>query len=134
MRTPLAVCVMAALVSLGTPAQAQRPSLVGAWERFQLKDSVGGNIQPPSPAAFLIMSAEGFYVQTAIPKNRPKATKQLAEMTREELLSRFSDVEARWGKYSVAGDTLSRTYAASVNPNAEGEMLRFSGSASKGMS
>lgn len=120
MRRRLAVTTLACCCFLASAALAQNQNrLAGAWERFVLKDSAGTAIQPPSPAALLMFSAEGAYTQIAIPKDRPKVAKPLADMTKEELLSRFTRVESRWGRYSVAGDTLTRTYVASANPNQE---------------
>ena len=49
------------------------------------------------PAAFLILSANGHFSQTAAPAGRPKVTKPLQDMTREELLARFQGVQARRG-------------------------------------
>jgi hypothetical protein len=85
-----------------------------------MKDSTGADIQNPPPAAFTIFSADGFYSQTAIPSGRPKVDKPLTDYTKEELLSRFNRAEARRGRYTVSGNTLTRTYVASLNPNDEG--------------
>jgi len=121
MRTRSAVLCLMGVVLPSTASMAQSPNrLVGAWERFVLKDSAGASIQPPTPAAFLVFSPEGFYSQVAIPKDRPKVAKPLADLTKEELVARFARVGSRWGRYTVAGDTLTRTFVASVNPNDEG--------------
>ena len=77
-------------------------------------------MQPSPPAAFTIFSADGFYSQTAIPTGRAKVDKPLADYTKEELLARFNRSEARRGKYTVSGNTLTRTYASTLNPNDEG--------------
>lgn len=111
--------LVASLASVGNRAEAQGP-LVGAWERFAIKDSTGTEVQTLPPAAFTIFSANGFYSQTAIPTDRPKVDKPLADYTKEELLSRFSRAEARRGRYTVSGNTLTRTYVSSLNPNDEG--------------
>jgi hypothetical protein len=94
--------------------------LVGAWERFAMKDSTGADVRPLPPAAFTIFSADGFYSQTAIPTGRAKVDKPLADYTKEELLARFNRSEARRGKYTVSGNTLTRTYESSLNPSDEG--------------
>jgi hypothetical protein len=65
-------------------------------------------------------SSDGFYEQMTIPAGRPKPAKPLADYTKEELLARFTRVEARRGRYTVSGTTLTRTYVASLNPNDEG--------------
>ena len=112
--------VVTALVT-ASPSEGQgRSSLVGAWERFAMKDSTGADVQNLPPAAFTIFSADGFYSQTAIPTGRPKVDKPLADYTKEELLSRFNLTEARRGRYSVSGNTLTRTYVSTLNPNDEG--------------
>jgi hypothetical protein len=113
--------VVASVMSAGYPAPAQSQGpLVGAWERIAIKDSTGTDVQPTPPAAFTIFSGDGFYAQTAIPAGRPKLTKPLADYTKEELLARFARAEARRGRYTVSGNTLTRTYAATLNPNDEG--------------
>ena len=112
--------LVASLVSAGAQVAAQAPhAIVGAWERFAIKDSTGTDVAPPPPAAFTIFSADGFYSQTAIPTGRPKVTKPLADYTKEELLARFDRAEARRGQYTISGNTLTRTYVSSLNPNSE---------------
>ena len=113
--------VLASLANAGERAYAQNQGrLVGAWERFSMKDSTGANVQNPPPAAFTIFTADGFYSQISIPTGRPKVDKPLAEYTKEELLSRYDRAEARRGRYTVSGNTLTRTYVATLNPNDEG--------------
>lgn len=122
MRVLLTMSLMGAvLAGGGHRAEAQdRAWLVGAWERFAMKDSTGADVRPVPPAAFAIFSADGSYVQMAIPTGRPKVDKPLADYTKEELLARFSGAEARRGRYSAMGTTLTRTYTVSLDPNAEG--------------
>lgn len=109
------------IAGITRPVQAQGASaLVGAWERVSLLDSAGRATQPPSPAAFLIFSGDGFYSQTAIPAGRPRVAKQLGELTREELLARVTRVEARYGTYTVAGNRLTRKQVRHMDPSQEG--------------
>jgi hypothetical protein len=119
---PTLSILVASLVSASALAAQSPHPIVGAWERFSIKDSTGTDVSPPPPAAFTIFSAEGFYSQTAVPKGRPKLQKPLADYTKEELLARFTGTEARHGQYtvSVSRKTLTRTYTSSTNPNAEG--------------
>jgi len=121
-RMLLTMSLLGVLLAGGSDrADAQgRAALVGAWERFSIKDSTGALRNPQPPAAFTIFSADGSYMQMAIPTGRPKVDKPLADYTKEELLARFSRVEARRGHYSALGTTLTRTYTASLDPNAEG--------------
>src|SRR5688500_15680938 len=112
--------VVASVMSAGYPAPAQsQGALVGAWERTAIKDSTGTDVQPALPAAFTIFSSDGFYAQIAIPTGRPKLAKPLADYTKEELVARFNRAEARRGRYTVSGNTLTRTYIATLNPNDE---------------
>jgi len=119
MRVLLTLSLLVASLAAANRAEAQNP-LVGTWERFAMKDSTGADVQNPPPAAFTIFSADGFYSQTAIPTGRPKVDKPLADYTKEELLSRFNRAEARRGRYTVSGNTLTRTYVSTLNPNDEG--------------
>jgi hypothetical protein len=114
------LCVCAFLV-VGIPAFAQKQnSLVGTWERISMIIADGSVGQPPSPPAFLIFSAEGYYAQLAIPSGRSKLHKPLDQLTKEELLDQFRYVEGRRGKYTITGNKLARRYDASTNPNQEG--------------
>lgn len=106
----------------GLQAQGQN-ALVGAWERVSLKDAQGAVTQPPGPAAFLILSGDGFFSQTAIPAGRKKADKvdkPVDQMTKEELVERFQRLGARRGTYSVTGNKLTRRNISHVDPNQEG--------------
>jgi hypothetical protein len=110
-----------ALFGFVSAAEAQAPAdLVGTWERVSLKNADGKDTQPPAPAAFLIISANGYYSQISIPTGRPKVDKPLAQMTKEELVARFDRVEARRGRYTVKGNVLTRRYDAGADPNQEG--------------
>jgi hypothetical protein len=113
--------LVASIMSAGysVPAQSQGP-LAGAWERVSMKDSTGANVQSLPPAAFTIFSSNGYYTQIAIPSGRPKVEKPLTDYTKEELLARFNRAEARRGRYTVSGNTLTRTYVATLNPSDEG--------------
>ena len=118
---PTLSIVVACLAGAVAPVAAQHP-IVGAWERFSIKDSTGTDVTPAPPAAFTIFSAEGFYSQIAIPTGRAKVDKPLADYTKEELLARFNRAEARRGQYTISQsrNTLTRTYTTSLNPNSEG--------------
>ena len=125
MRLPLIAGCMALGVILSFPALAQKPNpLVGTWERFSLKrgETVA---QPPEAPEFLIVSADGFFSQTAIPAGRPKLQKPLEQMTKEELLNRFDQVAAARGVYTIVGNVFTRKFVSNLNPNAEGnEQIR----------
>ena len=84
--------LVASLATSSDRADAQSP-LVGAWERFAMKDSTGAVVRDLPPAAFTVFSADGFYSQTAIPTGRAKLDKPLTEYTKEELFSRFNRSE-----------------------------------------
>ena len=76
---PTLSILVASLASASVSAQSPHP-IVGAWERFSIKDSTGTDISPAPAAAFTIFSAEGFYSQTAIPASAdamfPSASKR----------------------------------------------------------
>lgn len=124
------VLAIATLMAVGA-ARSEAQSVVGAWTRISLKDSAGNQTQPPEPTAFVIFSGNGHFSQTEIPVGRPKLNKQLAAMTKDELLARFQDVVAWRGTYVVAGTTLTRKTVAHLNPNQEGnehvQVIRFAG-------
>ena len=109
------------MLAFATIASAQSASvLVGAWERFSIRTGDGKTPNPQPPAAFLIMTADGFYSQTAIPTGRPKLNKPLKDMTKDELLAQFNNVVARRGTYTVSGNRLTRTDLSNTNANNEG--------------
>lgn len=99
---------------------AQSSPLVGTWERTALLDATGKPIQPPAPAAYLIFSADGHFTQIAIPTGRAKVDKPVDQMTKEELVARFNRVEARGGRYTVAGNRLTRKNERHADPTQEG--------------
>jgi hypothetical protein len=101
-------------------ASAQTNPLVGAWQRMSDINAAGIQQQPPAPAAFLILSADGFYSQTAIPEGRAKVNKPLDQMTKEELVARFDRVTDRRGTYTIVGNKLTRHDISNTNPGAEG--------------
>jgi hypothetical protein len=113
--------MVALSVGLGPRLAAQADArLVGVWERVSLRDATGNTTQPPGPAAFLILSANGYFSQIAAPVGRAKIDKPVNELTKDELVARFSSVEARRGTYRIDGDRLSRRSEVHSNPNQEG--------------
>ena len=116
----LFVCVFA--YGASALAQLQNP-LVGAWERFSLKNDEGVDMQPPEPVAFVIFTADGYFSQTVIPTGRNKLKKPLEDMTKDELLHRFQNLFAWRGTYTVSGNTLTRRIISHTHPNLEGTEL-----------
>ena len=114
--------VLAVLVLMVVPslASAQNASLPGAWERVSIKGADGNLAQPQPPAAFLVMTADGFWSQTASPIGRAKINKPVKDLSREELISRFTEVEGRRGTYTAVAGKLTRHNVSSGNPNDEG--------------
>jgi len=108
------------LIATASIASAQNNPLVGAWIRMSDINAQGVQQQPPTPAAFLILSADGFFSQTAIPERRPKVDKPLEQMTKEELVARFNRVVGRRGTYTIAGNKLTRHDVSNINPSGEG--------------
>lgn len=103
-------------------AQTQSP-LVGVWERISFKNGKGVMRQPPLPSARVIFSADGYFSQTAVPAKRPKIDTRVSELNRDELVDRFNYLSARFGKYEVSGNRLTRTEASHSNPNLEGRVI-----------
>jgi Lipocalin-like domain len=110
------------LLVLATTAvfgQANNP-LVGAWERISQTDAQGKPVENPAPPAFVMFSASGYFSGVTVPSGRPKITKPVREMTKEELLARFDRVVARRGTYRIEGNKLLRHDVTNINPNIEG--------------
>ena len=91
-------------------AQTMNP-LVGTWQRIA---------DPQAPPAILLISADGYYAQIAIPTGRSKPRHDFDNMTREELMKQFGGVRASYGTYKVSGNKLTRRLTAGVNPGNEG--------------
>jgi hypothetical protein len=104
-------------------AGAQSSALTGAWERVSLRDSTGTILQPPAPAAFAIYSSDGYFSQTAIPAGRPIINKPFTDMTKEDLVERFQNVNAMRGTYTISGNRLTRKSVSATNPAGEGREL-----------
>jgi Lipocalin-like domain len=93
------------------PMMAQTSSLVGTWERTLV--SLNG-VPHQEPPEIIIFSAEGYYMQAAIPIGRPKSTSPLP------LAKRYQDLAAAQGPYSVSGNMLTRKHVLDLDPNADG--------------
>src|SRR3989442_14252783 len=116
----LFVCIFA--YGASALAQNQNP-LVGAWERFSLKNDEGVDIQPPEQAAFVIFTADGYFSQTVIPTGRNKLKKPLEDLTKQELHHRFQNLFPCRGTYTLSGNTLTRRIISHTNPTIEGPEL-----------
>lgn len=122
MTRAIAVVALILVGPVGQHAAAQGTAqLVGAWERIYQSRADG--VPVSQPEAFLIFSADGHFSQTTLPPDRPKSTKPLQEMTREELLVRFEGVQARRGTYTVDDDRLIRIDVATLEPEEAGFRL-----------
>ena len=115
----------AAAFLLVQPALAQTPSpLAGAWERTVFIDA-SGKTQPQQPA-FFVFTGDGHFVQSVVPAGRPKATKPVPEMTKEELLGRFQGLDFRFGTYTTAAGKITFHDVANINSANEGrEQVRL---------
>ena len=110
--------VLCTLLTLPVMAQGNNP-LVGAWERISLSRG-GVESTPPPPPVFLVVSPDGYYCEAVLPEGRDKSGTPLNQMTKEELLARFSRTEASWGTYTITGNFFHRQHIMDLNPNAEG--------------
>jgi len=111
--------VFALLGSVSAVAQDKNP-FVGVWERTSLKNDQGEVRQPPLPPQTVIFSANGYFSQVGTPAGRKKVDKPVKDLSREELLDRFTSVAARHGTYKVSGNKLIRKDLIQANPNQEG--------------
>src|SRR4051794_19517097 len=116
-------------VCLPAMAQSTNP-LVGVWERISLMRGTTEG-QPPAAPEFLIVSADGYFSESELPEGREKVNKPLDQMTKEELVARFSRTAASRGTYTIVGNVFSRKHIADLNPTAEGSdqvrSFRFEG-------
>lgn len=101
----------------GAFAQTANP-LVGAWERTAFIDAAGK--AAPQQPGFFVFTADGHFVQSVVPANRPKSDKTAQNMTREELLGRYQGVDFRFGTYAEAGGKVTFHDIANINPANEG--------------
>jgi len=108
------------LTFLCLPAMAQSTNpLVGSWERISLMRGTTQG-QPPAAPEFLILSADGYFSESEIPEGREKVSKPLDQMTKEELVARYTRTAASRGTYTIQGNVLTRKHIADLNPSAEG--------------
>ena len=126
------VLAIVALSALPMSAAAQSRDLVaGAWEQVSVKNLDTGVVTQGPPATapnagtpVHVIYADGYYVQFAAAKGRPKLTTPTAEMTREQLAERFR-MQGQYGTYRVNGNTLVRTIVSAADPNNEGRESSF---------
>ena len=96
--------------------QATSNALVGTWERTSLK--VDGVVQqPPAAPLVVILGADGWFSQTALPAGRKSVGKPLEQYAVDDYVSAFGRVAAARGTYTVNGNTLTRKHVADINPN-----------------
>jgi hypothetical protein len=99
------------LVAIGGRSQPPANPLVGTWHNVE---------NPPIPQILLIIGADGYYAQIAIPPGRSKPKNDWDHRTREELMKQFGGVRAVYGTWKVAGNRLTRLRTASEDPGKEG--------------
>ena len=105
-------------LAIGSSTNAQQNPLVGTWEEIDGRTDRDGTPLPARPN-ILIFGGDGYYMTSALPADRPKVNKPLPELTKDELLARFTDVRVQRGVYSVSGDRLITQRLASQDPNEE---------------
>jgi len=126
----LSLVATSANAQRSTPARTEN-ALIGTWERISALDSSGVTAQPQPAPALLFITPEGVWGQIAIPPDRPKIDKPVNQLTREELVARFSNIESRRGTYTITGNRFIRRNTSASNPNLEGtdqvQIFRFEG-------
>lgn len=110
-----AVCLTAVACALAAPAWAQHP-LSGSWELYSQKENGEEKHTTSHPAHRLIMvfDAEGHLAWLNIPANRPKMTKKMEDMSREELLGEFRGVGGGFVSCVFAGDRITFKEGVSI--------------------
>ena len=122
-RSVMVLSVLLLVLTLKGAEPAQASSIVGAWTRVYHCDDTGKIIQPPESPAFVIYSADGFFAQMELPPGRPKNDKEVGEMSKEELVARFDNVDALRGRYTIVGTRLAREVIARIDPAGEGKEI-----------
>ena len=101
------------------PAQQSKPHpLVGTWERTS--HTVNAKPSPQPAPLIVILGEDGWYSQTQLPAGRKSVGKPMEQYTVDDYLKSFGGVSAARGTYTVEGNTLTRKYAANVDPNLAG--------------
>jgi hypothetical protein len=100
-----------ALAAVAGLSQTATNPLVGTWHNVD---------SPPVPQVLLIIAADGYYAQVAIPSGRSKPKNDFDHRTREELMKQFGGVRASYGTWKAAGNKLIRMRTASEDPGKEG--------------
>jgi hypothetical protein len=114
--------ILCGLVVVSSVPDAQQNPLVGTWEEIDGRAGAEGNVAPTRPN-MLIFGADGYYMSSALPPNRPRVNKPLSEMTKEELVARFTEVRVQRGVYQVSGDRVTTQRWASADPNEESRRI-----------
>lgn len=111
MQPRLAVLVLADVVLLTTASRKVQPvsSELGSASSSGTVSELRANHRTRQPLPSSVPKTSTLNWQCS-----KTGLRSLADMTKEELLARFSDVESRWGRYAVSGDTLSRTYIGAL--------------------
>ena len=96
-------------------AQSSADALLGSWERIAQTNRSGKPFLSEMRAV-LILNQDGYYSHTAVRPRRAKTTRPLAQLTLKEMLERFEGAEARYGKFTISGDTIMRNILGSLDP------------------
>ena len=99
-----AACLVVVAFALAGPAWAQHP-LTGSWEWISQKTD-GKDVPPDNTRAIMVFDAEGHMAWIHVAVDRPKATRPVSEMTREELVAQFNQVGGGFISTEVVGDKL----------------------------
>ena len=76
-------------------------------------------------SSWLTFTPDNHFFQLTTPRlgARPARARADRDLTKEELVEQYGGVEARFGTYRVAGNTLVRRSYLHSNPNREGERV-----------
>ena len=111
--------VLTILARAAVAQDAPLPKLSGTtWQRIQLTND-SGVAQAGAAPSYLMFSNDGYYIQVGFRDDRPRLTREFADLTKNQLLAQLRGSEARVGRYSLVGSRLSRTYLTSLNGQSE---------------
>ena len=97
----MAALALVILLPAAANAQGKNPLAGGMWERYWQGEAGTPGAASTVPA-FLTFTDDGFFFLVAAPADR-RLPKPLTEMTREELVAHFSNVQIRRGRYTISG-------------------------------
>lgn len=122
-RSLLGVIILFSAIHNRPQGQVKNPLAGGVWDRYSFRNAQG--VEAGAPGwLFLTFTDDGQFFLIGVPEASRKLLKPLAEMSKDELVTHFKDVQVRRGHYTLTGNGPYKLVLTDeqglLNPNFQG--------------